>query len=88
MKSEHKTIQDITHGIVAVRRDVKQNEIQVLHFCGYFEEPSAAAYDDLRRELEEDAEHGLVGQEFELIAATQEMIEHVKSSANEEGYLE
>lgn len=88
MKSEDKTIQDITHGIVAVRRDVKKNEIQVLHFCGYFEEPSAAAYDDLRRELEEDAEFGLAGQEFELIPATAEMIEHVKQSANEDGYLQ
>ena len=88
MKSEDKTIQDITHGIVAVRRDVKKNEIQVLHFCGFFEEPSAASYDDLRRELEEDPEFGLVDQEFELIAATDDMIAHVKASANEEGYLQ
>lgn len=88
MKSEDKTIQDITHGIVAVRRDEKRNEIHVLHFCGFFEEPSAASYDDLRRELEEDAEFGLAGQEFELIPATEEMIAHVKTSANEEGYLQ
>ena len=88
MSSDHKTIQDITHGIVAVRRDVKKNEIQVLHFCGYFEEPSAADYDDLRRELEEEAEHGLIGEEFELIAATPDMIDHVKNSANEDGFLQ
>ena len=87
MNLDNKTIQDITHGIVAVRKDDTKNEIHVLHFCGYFEEPSAAAYDDLRRELEEDPEFGLTGQEFELVAATQEMIDHVKNSANEEGYL-
>lgn len=88
MKSEDKTIQDITHGIVAVKRDEKKNEVHVLHFCGYFEEPSAACYDDLRRELEEDPEHGLIGEEFDLIAATPDMIEHVKKSANEDGYLQ
>lgn len=74
-----KTIQDITHGLVAVQRNSKKNKIYVLHFCGYFEEPSAADYESLRKELEEDEELGLVGQEFELIIATPEMIDYVKN---------
>lgn len=79
MSSEHKTIQDITHGIVAIRKDDVKNEIQVLHFCGYFEEPSLADYEDLRKELTDDSEFGLVDQEFELVPATEQMIAHVKS---------
>jgi hypothetical protein len=79
MSSEHKTVQDITHGIVAIRKEKKKNEIQVLHFCGYFEEPSLADYEDLRKELTDDSEFGLVDQEFELVPATEQMIAHVKS---------
>lgn len=82
MSSEDKKVQDITHGIVAVRRDDKKNEMYVLHFCGFFEEPSAADYDSLRKELEEDPEFGLTDQEFELIAATPQMLEYVKKDAN------
>lgn len=78
MSLDDKSVQDITHGLVAVRKDEAKNELQVLHFCGFFEEPSVADYNSLRKELEEDSEFGLVGQEFEIIEATSEMLEHVK----------
>lgn len=80
MAEQQRIISEITHGIAAVRRENKNNEVHVLHFCGYFEEPSAADFSELRRELEEDPEFGLIGQNFELILATQEMIDHVKAS--------
>jgi hypothetical protein len=80
MSLEDKTIQDITHGLVAIRRDDKKNEIHVLNFCGFFEEPSVADYHSLRKELEEDPEFGLIGQDFEIIEATAEMIEHIKNT--------
>ena len=78
MSSEIKTVQDITHGIVAVRKDIKKNEIYVLHFCGYFEEPSLADYESLDKELREDPEFRLTDGDFELMPATEEMINHVK----------
>lgn len=78
MKSEHKSILDITHGLAAVRKMEGLNEIEVLHFCGYFEKPSAADYEALTRELVEDPEFGLVGKKFELIEAPQDLIDQVK----------
>lgn len=81
MSSDHenKTIMDITHGLAAVRRVGDLNEIEVLHFCGFFEKPSAAEWESLNRELSEDPEFGLVGQKFELIEAPQDLIDKIKN---------
>lgn len=78
MSSEHNSIKDITHGLAAVRRKGELNEIEVLHFCGYFEKPSAADYEALLKELSEDPEFGLIGQKFELIEAPQDLIDQIK----------
>jgi len=78
MKSEHRSFLDITHGIASVRKMEGLNEIEVLHFCGYFEKPSVADYESLLRELEEDPEFGLAGKKFELIEAPQDLIDQVK----------
>ena len=77
-----KQVSDITHGIAAVTKDEKDGSIFVYHFCGYFEEPSLADFEALRKELETDPEFGLVGMDFELIAATEDMINHVKNESN------
>jgi len=78
MNSEHKTIQDITHGLAAVRKVGDLNEVEVLHFCGYFEKPSVADYESLLQELTENPEFGLINSKFELIEAPQELIDQIK----------
>lgn len=78
MSSEDKSIMEITHGIAAVKRIGDSQAIDVLHFCGYFEKPSAADYDSLLKELTENPEFGLVGQKFELIDAPQDLIDQIK----------
>ena len=78
MSSETKSVLDITHGIAAVRRGKEMNEIEVLHFCGYFEEPSVSDYEALDKELREDPEFGLTDAAFELIPAPQDLIEQIK----------
>jgi len=78
MRSDDKTIMDITHGIAAVKRIGDSQGIDVLHFCGYFEKPSAADYDSLLKELTENPEFGLVDQKFELIEAPQDLINQIK----------
>jgi hypothetical protein len=77
-----KQLADITHGIAAVTKDETDGSIFILHFCGYFEEPSLADFEDLRNELETNPEFGLVDMEFELILATDDMLKHVKEEEN------
>lgn len=69
---------DITYGIAAVKRIGDSQAIDVLHFCGYFEKPSATDYDSLLKELTENPEFGLIGQKFELIEAPQDLIDQIK----------
>ena len=78
MSSEDKSIMEITHGIAAVNRIGDSQGIDVLHFCGYFEKPSASDYDSLLKELTEDPEFGLIDQKFELIEASQDLIDQIK----------
>jgi hypothetical protein len=78
MNSEDKSIMEITHGIAAVKRIEDSQAIDVLHFCGYFEKPSASDYDSLLKELTENPEFGLIDQKFELIEAPHDLIEQIK----------
>jgi hypothetical protein len=77
-----RSIENITHGIAAIRINAENDRVDVLHFCGYFEEPSVMDYEELKRELEEDPEFGLVGEEYELIPAPQDLIEIMKNQIN------
>ena len=78
MSSDDKSIMEISHGIAAVKRIGDSQAIDVLHFCGYFEKPSAADYDSLLKELTENPEFGLIDEKFELIEAPQDLIEQIK----------
>jgi hypothetical protein len=78
MNLEDKGVMDITHGMAAVKRIGDSQAIDVLHFCGYFEKPSATDYDSLLKELTENPEFGLIDEKFELIEAPQDLIEQIK----------
>ena len=78
MNSEDKSIMEISHGIAAVKKIGDSQAIDVLHFCGYFEKPSAADYDSLLKELTENPEFGLTDEKFELIEAPQDLIDQIK----------
>ena len=78
MSSDDKSIMEISHGIAAVKRIGDSQAIDVLHFCGYFEKPSAADYDSLLKELTENPEFGLANEKFELIEAPQDLIDQIK----------
>jgi hypothetical protein len=78
MNLEDKGVMNITHGIAAVKKRRDSQEIEVLHFCGYFEKPSAEDYEHLLAELTENPEFGLIDEKFELIEAPQDLIDQVK----------
>jgi hypothetical protein len=72
-------IENIAYGIVAFVQDEENPEqIVILHFCGYFKEPTKEDYIALRTELTTSEEFGLKDIDFELSAATQEMIDYFK----------
>lgn len=79
MDELNKELKDVTHAILAVQYEDGGKEVKVLHICAYFEEPSAADYDALRKELEEDDEFGLIGIDFELIAAPDYILADIKT---------
>lgn len=83
------TIENIAHGIVAFVRDEKNPEqIVILHFCGYFEEPTEADYTAIKTELATSEDFGLRGIDFELGAATQEMIDYFKDPTRFEAEMQ
>lgn len=51
----------IRYGIIAVDKKIENNEISVLHFCGYEKKPTKVCFTDLAKELSTDREFGLVG---------------------------
>jgi hypothetical protein len=54
-------IADCTHGIIAFDSTTETNEgIEVVHWCGYWEDPNGECFADLKRELAEDDQFGLV----------------------------
>lgn len=53
---------EINYGLIAVLPDpsAKEEELEILHFCGYESEPSQKEIENLHEELKTDAEFGLV----------------------------
>jgi hypothetical protein len=83
------TIENITHGLVAFVKDEENPEqIVILHFCGYFQEPTEDDYVALKTELAGSEDFGLQGIDFELGEATQEMLDYFKDPSRFEEEVE
>lgn len=52
-------IKDIKYGLIVLDPEQEGEMKDVLHFCGYWNEPTQRDADYLRKELEEDEEFGL-----------------------------
>lgn len=69
----------INYGIIVINpEEVVDEEIEILHFCGYENEPKQIDYESLRKELKEDKEFGLteIADKLELLPAPQEIVEY------------
>lgn len=83
------TLENIAYGIVAyVQDEEKPEQIIILHFCGYFEEPTEKDYDSLKEELANSEEFGLHGIDFQLGSASQEMIDYFKDPSRFEAEMQ
>ena len=54
-------IEDCTHGIIVFDPESEDGEmVEMVHFVGYWSQPEKEEFDDLKRELSEDDQFGLV----------------------------
>lgn len=52
-------MEKFTHGLIVVDEDQKGEDVDILHFIGYWKEPTQRDADLLREELKNDPEFGL-----------------------------
>lgn len=78
----------INYGIIAVdKREVEsggeEGSAEILHFCGYANEPSTEDYESLLEELSTDEEFGLIKiiEHIVLLEAPSYIIEHYRKIA-------
>lgn len=76
---------NIKYGIIAIdKRQIEEGDkdgmVDVIHFCGYENEPTIKEYEDLYRELGEDESFGLteIIQFIELAPAPEDIVERFK----------
>lgn len=75
-------MEKFTHGIVVINPNMKNEngDVHVLHFVGYWEEPTKTDVISLMDELETDEEFGLkemaLAGELEYYPATQDIIDY------------
>ena len=66
------------YGIVAVElnKPDKNDLHEILHFVGYWDQPTEDDVSDLMNELKTDESFGLTNTDFDLIPASQEIIDY------------
>ena len=62
------------YGLVAIKQ-IDKFHVEILHFCGYENEPTDVEIKALKEELDTDPEFELVGRDdYIIVPATEEMI--------------
>jgi len=71
----------ITHGLIVVDPTQEGEHFDILHFAGYWQQPSKKDADLLREELRTDPEFGLqeIADRVDILPAPPDILEHFKS---------
>lgn len=88
MKEEPK-LKDIISGLIVVdpeSYDEETNTVEIVHFCGYWDEVTQDDVDALRRELAEDDEFGVtdIVDRLEIIECPEEMLDYYRNQDTNE----
>ena len=78
MSKEVKKLEEVTHGLIAIDpTTAKDGKVDILHFCGYWSEPSKSDAKHLLEELSTDEEFGLteIAHRLQILPAPQEIID-------------
>jgi hypothetical protein len=70
---------NIKFGLIAIDPEQEGDMKDVLHFCGYWNQPTLVEAEDLKRELAEDPEFGLINiaHRLEIIPAPDDIMEMI-----------
>lgn len=82
----NKYLNSITHGLIVIDPTVDEDEmVNILHFVGYWEEPTQESIEHLRKELKTDKSFGLteVVDKLVILPAPKYIIDHYKNLENE-----
>ena len=68
---------DIKYGLIVIDPKQETEMFEILHFCGYWNEPTQTDVDNLRQELMTDTEFGLteIMERLDIIPAPDYIIE-------------
>ncbi len=70
---------DIKFGLIAIDPEEEGDEKSILHFCGYWDQPTLIEAEALRKELAEDPEFGLteVAHRLDIFPAPDDIMEMI-----------
>jgi len=77
---------DIKYGLIAVDPTEDEEMLTILHFCGYWNEPTQTDADLLRKELTEDPEFGLteIAHRLTIFPAPDDILQHFINEIEED----
>jgi hypothetical protein len=78
MSNDQKNLKDIKYGLIAIDPTQEGDMLDILHFCGYWKEPTKADASGLREELMSDEEFGLteIAHRLDILPAPDYIVKH------------
>ena len=80
-------VKDIKYGLIAIDTTQKGEMLDVLHFCGYWNQPTKVDADSLLEELSTDTEFGLteIADRLKIMVAPDWLVaEYINNIENEQ----
>jgi hypothetical protein len=73
----HKNPKEIKYGLIAIDPEQKGEMLDILHFCGYWNQPTKIDADLLRKELMEDNSFGLteIAQRLDILPCPEDILQ-------------
>jgi len=86
MEEKEPDVKGIKHGLIVVDPSQKGEMLEILHFVGYWKEPTKESIDDFRREIKTDKEFGLteIADRLSILPAPDYIVERFKEIAKNE----
>jgi hypothetical protein len=87
MSNEQQNPKDIKYGLIAIDPTQEGDMMDILHFVGYWNEPTKADADSLREELISDGEFGLteIAHRLAIFPAPDYIVKHYIENIAENG---
>jgi hypothetical protein len=86
MNQENYNPKDIKFGLIAVNPTQEGDMLDVLHFCGYWNQPTLVDVDSLREELKSDPDFGLtdIADRLDIIPAPDWLVQEYVEGMSED----